>query len=166
MKQDSWEDFFSDTRISETDKTTLIRGYVRESNEIERIFRTPSRRELAAHVFLCKEPTLTIDSLCQFVRAVQPSAKLRIAAGINVSVGKHIPPAGGVAIGYALDDIVGRVNRDDDPVSVHHDYETLHPFTDGNGRSGRAIWLRQLGPSALVNRFLTQWYYDSLARAR
>lgn len=163
---ETWKDFFDSTEIEENDKTTLLRHYVRESNQIEGIFRTPSRREIAAHVFLCMEPELTVSDLCQFVRAVQPGAKLRVASGLNVSVGKHIPPPGGQAILYALDDIVARVNAGDDPVKVHHDYETLHPFTDGNGRSGRAIYLRQKGPRVLSNCFLTDWYYESLQRER
>jgi len=163
---ETWKEFFDSTEIEESDKTTLLRHYVRESNLIEGIHRTPSRRELAAHVFLCMEPELTVSGLCQFVKAVQPNARLRVSAGVNVTVGKHIPPPGGQGILYALDEIVARVNAGADPVAVHHDYETLHPFTDGNGRSGRAIWMRQLGPRALVNRFLTEWYYKSLERGR
>jgi Fic family protein len=44
----------------------------------------------------------------------------------------------------AIDDLVRFVARDDIPVLVHAalahaQFETIHPFTDGNGRTGRAL---------------------------
>ncbi len=44
----------------------------------------------------------------------------------------------------AMDDLVQFVQRDDIPVLVHAalahaQFETIHPFTDGNGRTGRAL---------------------------
>lgn len=59
-----------------------------------------------------------------------------------------------------------------DPYVVHHAYESLHAYTDGNGRSGRALWLwgmRRLyrGQTLKFDRvlrigFLHCWYYQSL----
>ena len=49
--------------------------------------------------------------------------------------------------------------------ATHVEYETLHPFTDCNGRSGRMIWLWQmLKQDRLVAglSFLHSWYYSSL----
>lgn len=55
------------------------------------------------------------------------------------------------------------------PYHIHVDYENLHPFTDGNGRSGRALWLRRmkdLGENsfyqALDLGFLHTFYYQTL----
>lgn len=60
------------------------------------------------------------------------------------------------------------VNRDPrDPYKIHLLYEDLHPFTDGNGRSGRAIWLWQMerqGGTRLS--FLHWWYYATLAKGQ
>lgn len=44
----------------------------------------------------------------------------------------------------ALDDLIGFLRRDDLPVIVHAaiahaQFETIHPFVDGNGRTGRAL---------------------------
>lgn len=49
---------------------------------------------------------------------------------------RHVPEA--------MDDLVRFVQRDDIPVLVHAalahaQFETIHPFTDGNGRTGRAL---------------------------
>lgn len=45
----------------------------------------------------------------------------------------------------------------------HVVYETLHPFTDGNGRSGRAVWLRQMGWIVRAPLgFLHHFYYQTL----
>jgi Fic family protein len=55
----------------------------------------------------------------------------------------HIPPPPETVPGY-MDDLMAFVNRDDlDPVAQaaigHAQFESIHPFTDGNGRIGRAL---------------------------
>jgi Fic family protein len=54
-----------------------------------------------------------------------------------------VPPPPDTVDDY-LDDLVSFCNRDDMPALVqaavaHAQFETIHPFTDGNGRIGRAI---------------------------
>jgi Fic family protein len=54
-----------------------------------------------------------------------------------------VPPAPGL-VAPLVDDLVRFCNRDDvDPVAqaavAHAQFETIHPFTDGNGRTGRAL---------------------------
>ena len=45
-----------------------------------------------------------------------------------------------------------------DAWTAHCEYEALHPFTDGNGRSGRAIWLWLMHDASLgfLHRFITK----------
>ena len=55
----------------------------------------------------------------------------------------HIPPPADTVEGY-LHDLVRFANRDDLPAIaqaaiVHAQFESIHPFTDGNGRIGRAL---------------------------
>lgn len=55
----------------------------------------------------------------------------------------HVPPAP-ERIPELLDDLVVYLNRDDVPVLMqasiaHAQFESIHPFTDGNGRIGRAL---------------------------
>ncbi len=56
---------------------------------------------------------------------------------------EYIPPPGERVPGL-LDDLVAFINRDDLPVAMqaaiaHAQFETIHPFADGNGRTGRCL---------------------------
>ncbi|MFT4287253.1 Fic family protein [Nocardioides sp.] len=55
----------------------------------------------------------------------------------------HVPPPPETVPGY-LDDLFAFANRDDLPILpqaaiVHAQFESIHPFVDGNGRIGRAL---------------------------
>jgi Fic family protein len=55
----------------------------------------------------------------------------------------YVPPPPDTVAGY-MDDLLGFVHRDDLPVLAqaavaHAQFESIHPFTDGNGRIGRAL---------------------------
>lgn len=146
--------------------TERLRFFVRESNRIEGIRRVLPR-EMAAHDGLLRLEALTVGQIEDFVAAVAPGKRLRRHPGMDVRVGRHFPPLGGRHIEEQLQAILTRANERDDPFEVHQAYEHLHPFMDGNGRSGRAIWLwqmvRQQGADhALTMGFLHLWYYQSL----
>lgn len=141
-----------------------LMGFILESNRIEGIIRTPLNREVAAHRDLLALDKITVPDLERFVTPVQPGAVLRRHhPEMDVRVGNYCPPRGGPEIEAALRVILDNALKHGS-YQTHLDYELLHPFTDGNGRSGRALWLwGQMGHAPLG--FLHEWYYQTL-RAR
>ncbi len=138
--------------------------FLAESNAIEGMNWEASATEFAAFDKFMKLKDIMITDLCELVQAFQPDAKLRTITGMNVRVGNYYPPLGGMHILYSLDDLLVQINAEKiSPYEAHVKYETLHPFTDGNGRSGRMIWWKMMKGSNLS--FLHSWYYQSLDNA-
>ncbi len=92
----------------------------------------------------------------------------------------HIPPPPEM-VGPLLDDLIDYANRDDIPALVqaaivHAQFESIHPFTDGNGRIGRGLInsvLRRRGlttvtvvPIASALLAERQKYFDRVNRYR
>lgn len=147
--------------------------FIKESNRIEGINRAPTEAEITAHVeFLDHSAgTLDIAALKDFVKVVAPGKPLRDKAGRDVRVGNHIAPPGGPDIADKLCDILTEACEGGDPYEVHQAYEHLHPFMDGNGRSGRVLWLWMMNKAGMLDRavglgFLHNWYYASLSHHR
>src|SRR5258705_12367518 len=95
---------------------------------------------------------------------------IRRHKGMNVRVGNHIAPEGAPSIVGRLRRILNNANRaSDSPWKVHVAFETLHPYMDGNGRTGRAIWAWQmqgLGHDPFALPFLHRFYYQTLEGSR
>jgi hypothetical protein len=144
-------------------------AFVTESNRIEGITRAPTKAEIAAHeAFL--DCQLSVAEIEAFVAIVAPGKRLRDQPGMDVRVGDHIAPPGGQAIRLGLQSILADARSFADPWRTHVAYEHLHPFMDGNGRSGRALWLWQMlqldDPHVLRRGFLHTFYYQTLSRMR
>ena len=144
------------------ERARALEDFVEESNRIEGIM-TVTGEQIAAHVAFLDRPQITVDALVKLVSVLQPDARLRDSVDVpGVRVGDHIAPPSGPHIREELERILKM------PGSSFHQhvaYETLHPFTDGNGRSGRALWLHRRGGYAPLG-FLHSWYYQTLDRVR
>lgn len=145
--------------------------FIRESNRIEGIVREPTAREIQAHAEFLELPEVRVPEMECFVRDVA-GRPLRDRIGMDVRVGRHTPPPGGPEIRSELSDLLAAVMCDEydgNPWAAHVDYERLHPFMDGNGRSGRVLWawMRQReGRDPFVLGFLHAAYYEALEFSR
>jgi len=144
---------------------------VAESNKIEGILRSPTDEEISAFKNFLKLDEITIADLQTFVNVYQPGAKLRNKPGMNVSVGNHSPPLGGPRIEERLQILLDDCNcmaddyLPDIAYTTHMAYERLHPFMDGNGRSGRMLWYWMMRHTYSGRRlgFLHVFYYQTLS---
>jgi len=143
-------------------------NFIKESNKIEGIYNlnlVDTQRTVYERLLGQKE--IEVNDLKFFVYHIQPGFKLRDKLGMDVRVGNYIPPPGGKDIILLLTAILDRINKNLFlPFTMHKVYEELHPFMDGNGRSGRLLWAWQMlrfgHRPGLDLGFLHAWYYQSL----
>ena len=148
----------------------VIERLVIESNRIEGIYGLREEDVLAFKSFLSL-PVIDAQDVINYTDTITGGyGKLRKKQGMNVKVGNYYPPAGGPEIPKRLTALVSKTGELT-PWAFHCQYEALHPFMDGNGRSGRVVWawmmlrqgkeswLRQLG-------FLHSFYYQTLSEVR
>jgi len=138
-----------------------LEDFITESNRIEGINRDPTQEEISAHEVLLANKEITVKDLEAFVSIIQPGAVLRSRPGLDVRVGNYYPPPGGPEIELRLEELLRTAYPVINSYPTHLAYEQLHPFTDGNGRSGRTLWLWQIGGKAPLG-FLHSFYYQTL----
>jgi hypothetical protein len=145
-------------------------SHVRESNEIESIFRDPTEAEIDEHVRFLSLSDISVDDLRRHVYVYAGAGhRLRNLITDVHYIGKR-RLEGGPLVLERLCELLHDCNTDQiDPWHAHVEYEHLHPFTDGNGRSGRMLWhwmmKKKYGSryeSMTSIGFLHRFYYQSM----
>jgi Fic family protein len=108
------------------------------------------------------KPFITTNLCIKIVQCIkQNTASIRVTPGTTLStpLGETIytPPSGETVIREKLANLEKFINADNriDPLIkmalMHYQFEAIHPFADGNGRTGRILLLLHLKLSGLLN---------------
>ena len=132
---------------------------------------------------LRKKPFITTNLCINIVQCIkQNTASIRATRGTTLSNTKgeviYTPPSGEPIIREKLANLEKFINEDEsiDPLIkmalMHYQFEAIHPFADGNGRTGRILLLLYLKLSGLLDTpaiYLSEYiiknkadYYKSL----
>ncbi|MBK9641908.1 MAG: Fic family protein [Saprospiraceae bacterium] len=111
---------------------------------------------------LKKKPFITTNLCVSIVQSIkQNSASIRVALGTTLANTQgeviYTPPSGEHIIREKLANLEKFINEDEsiDPLIkmalMHYQFEAIHPFVDGNGRTGRILLLLYLKLSGLLD---------------
>jgi Fic family protein len=111
---------------------------------------------------LNKKPFITTNLCISIVQCIkQNTASIRVTPGTTLKNTKgeviYTPPSGEATIRKKMANLEDFINNDDtiDPLIkmalMHYQFEAIHPFADGNGRTGRILLLLYLKLSGLLD---------------
>jgi len=103
--------------------------------------------------------TTVMETICSIIRDKPMEVRKVPGTALTDSVGRivYTPPDGEKRLRDLLDNLFGWMNEDNSihPIIkaalAHYQFESIHPFTDGNGRTGRIMVVLYLVEQKLLN---------------
>lgn len=123
-----------------------------------------------------KDRILTTRTFVNIVNTIKENSEgIRINPGVKIANARtkeviYTPPEGKEIILDKLKNLEEFINKKDDTdplikmAIIHYQFESIHPFSDGNGRTGRIINLLYLNLVGLLDHpvlFLSKYILDS-----
>lgn len=155
--------------MNEEDATFPVFQYVHQSNLIENIDNTRADADsVAAWFWLAQRNVLTPTTICQLQSKIvahqsdlKPAWRGRFRQ-IPVYIGGREAMTQ-IAIPGAIDDWIKSLDKIG-PKAAHVAFEKIHPFVDGNGRTGRMLmWWQEIkhgyGDPTIIKFSERQDYY-------
>ena len=158
---------------SEIENIITTHDELYKANLFEDAVATPAAKEVQDYAYALKEGFKTVrrQRLIRFTDILQVQENLeRNQAGLrklpgtdlkNARTGEVIntPPQHANTIAELMNNLVDYINNDElcdaDPLVkmaiIHHQFESIHPFYDGNGRTGRILNILYLVAKDLLN---------------
>lgn len=117
--------------------------FLRESNAIEGIYDDVALEDaVKAWKYLIAQPELTLQVILRTHKILMKRISPRVAGKmrmVDVRVGPRLCPAWQLVSGLLNEWIKSVHPGMTDPISLHVAFEKIHPFEDGNGRTGRML---------------------------
>lgn len=158
---------------SEIENIITTHDELYKANLFEDAVATPAAKEVQDYAYALKEGFKTVrqQRLIRLTDILQVQENLeRNQAGLrklpgtdlkNARTGEvvYTPPQGADTIAELMNNLVDYINNDElcdaDPLVkmaiIHHQFESIHPFYDGNGRTGRILNILYLVAKDLLN---------------
>ena len=166
--------------IDKRDDWEEVQNYIAAVNAaIEKLHTLPLATRL-----ICETHAILLSGVRGFTRAPGQIRKVQnwIGGGSDIKTAAFIPPAP-ETVNDLLSDLEKYWHDEDNntPILIksalsHYQFETIHPFLDGNGRTGRLMITLQLLDSGILTKptlYISDYfernraaYYDALERVR
>lgn len=170
---------FADVLAADQDDQKNLSAEVREILNFERMaelaFSWPEERELTLGMLGELQRILVRGTIGELSDAGGLRDRIVVigAPGRGFDEARFVPPPHGDQLRAGVEDMLGWIN---DPPNIptvvqaamtHYQFETLHPYSDGNGRLGRLLVIVQLLRGALIREPLlvvSPWFEQRRAQ--